>query len=681
MTVPGVEADLSRARLQLLDKRKEIRETVHQHFRELVAVSDHALLINEKTEGLCNSFARMTTLSRALRLRAASARLAGNSPNNAPESRPPPSPRPLYPIVDAVLSVNGRILSHIRRSEFNDVAHIIETQIPELIGSLQGAEVPESLRQICKPHISTFPSIKDRVTKYCLQAIASDSPSSLAPLVDCIRLLRQVSGCPADMQFWAYRERLLENMAALPEMVRAYDLTIAAAQKLSLAMNDKFVDRFGSSQGHICTCLYTELHQADAQQILARVIDLKQEVVEFRSSNKYDMPTHDIYDIIEAKTKELVQLSVRRTISELGLVLSSLDVSLLEASLASLTADIAKCDSVYSHDEVTKMIGKELDTKLSALAVETDRGTSAAVACGELIACVAGDSKPVTDCPCMKSLKPFLSVSIDQLTTLEKDSFDLVMDEVALGSASRCQDAKLFGTQEGRNRILILNYATTTDNQVEVPAHVSAFVYTVIFDVCVKIVSLPVSSQVVATRSAKSSLCRFFSSFFNNSSQAMSIQTLFDLHVVALLTSSPEEDPDHDFLSSRTLESVQGVVLSDPVDLVLYKELLRKCAMNSVSKNSLIFQPLLSSNPAAALIKSMDPLPLSGGSFARSLVAGGDRAVDRFNTLPVSRSAKPVNATPQQPVASNSGDAPSAAPAFNLTSFFNQVGKITLGSK
>ena len=130
--------------------------------------------------------------------------------------------------------------------------------------------------------------------------------------------------------------------------------------------------------------------------------------------------------------------------------------------------------------------------------------------------------------------------------------------------------------------------------------------------------------------------------------------------------------------------------LADPVDLLLYRDLIRRAALVAVSRNAILFQPLLAQNPLFAHLTST-PLPVDivSGPLTASLVNKGESVCDRFTTLPVSRSIAAATRTGSQaPTPASASQSkrgnmsvPTVFNANSVTSFFNQVGKITLGSK
>ena len=693
-TVYELDSGLSKARLALLDKRKEIRETVHEHYKELIGVTDRAECMNEKTELIANSYSRMATLGRALRVKAATAKLSGDSPrHDLVSDAVDDNLTATLSTIETILSLNGRVLQCAIQMKFSEVATIIRSEIPPLASLSVVVHIPSQFQAICAREIASFSVIPARVRTHCMKALQSPSLLSKVAFVDCINLIRFIDGDSSTLtdEFWNRRTALLLSTKKVADLIQLYDLTLAVCQETSIRVDEGFVTQFGSIHGAIANQLFNELHHAPLHKVGEQYVTITAILARFRETNTYTFPSliggidanvADTAVFIAAKFKQIAELAIRNSLADLAVQFDTLEVGTLENAVSGLTKEAVRFN-LWPRDAAVGVVGTELAKRLIAAAVDSDRGQQVGVSLSVLIASIegtpAGEIASPDDTPCLRQMAPSLTTAVTKLRELQKDSFDVHFDELCFELSAKGGDGLMAVVPMGGQC-----------DQVAVPTHLSPPVFHVVFEISIAVISLPPVCHSVATQSAKSALSRFFCSRFSNPTHTFTIQTLFDAAALVILASGIDEDSDYDYLSTQVYANVVSRCLADPVDLLLYRDLIRRAALVAVSRNAILFQPLLAQNPLFAHLTST-PLPVDivSGPLTASLVNKGESVCDRFTTLPVSRSIAAATRTGSQaPTPASASQSkrgnmsvPTVFNANSVTSFFNQVGKITLGSK
>lgn len=649
-----------------MDKRKELRDIVLGHYADLIGVADHAVSVSEKTETILNGFSRMSSLGRALRVRAATAHLSNQMGSVSPPSIPAESDSGVTKsLVESIVSLNGRVLSSVNVMDFAQVYEIIHSEKPRIISKFKDELVPEEYRGICLREIGSFSKLDARVVSYCYRSLSSASLDSLENMTQCVKLLKTL--CENANEYWSRRSMLLSSLRTPWDLVRHFDLSIACSTESSIPLDPEFVNHFGTHTGAISRAILSDFSQLELFAMGRKYFDLKNRLDVFRVKNgSMHIPSSsdvDVSCILENAVRSQIFESVGSWISEMKIDFETFEIKKIEEKISDLIKQVLEFDLV-PRSEILRAISIKLGAKLHAASLESDRTVQSGVNVSVfLVQAVSEASSAFSEVISGLSFE-----SLARLREFQKDCFDMHFEETVNRADVRkdAQIASKYGKAES----------------IDIPCHVSAFVFEILLGTIGKIAKLSIESHGIASMSAKSALCRFFSAYFS-SLKSPNLQSLFDLSVVLMLTSSVHKDPDHEYLSTSVLRTLEDSVLKEQVDLLLYRDLIKTCAFLAISKNRLIFQILTSSNPMFAHHDSLslDPNTLIPSSVLEGLARLGESTPDRFPTLPVSRSmtaqqtqssAKPLGKKQIQPNVFSA--------ASSVTSFLNQVGKITLGS-
>jgi hypothetical protein len=208
--------------------------------------------------------------------------------------------------------------------------------------------------------------------------------------------------------------------------------------------------------------------------------------------------------------------------------------------------------------------------------------------------------------------------------------------------------------------------------RIRLPIRPSPSLEKAVVDACKFIVQLPSYVTEYATRSFKKA-------FKWSMPNTPDLVTLLDAHYMEILLSSLD---DH---NTDIVSQVESIVLTDPVDQVIYRQVIRRSAVDVCVRNQRVLEPLLVKNPAFAhAVTCMGEFEIVQEA---DLI---DKTCDRFSMLPVQRQtvvtttgpSSRCGSAPQHTVAPTRLSTASLVSGFNtntVTSFFNSVGKITLG--
>ena len=680
MTVRDIDAALSRSRLRLLDKRKEVRECVHKHYRELVGVADHAVRIHQNTEAILNAYERLSSLSRSLKLRAATAQLSQSTliQEVAKESSEPTDDS----FVESLLSFRPRILFHANQADFSAITDQLKTELPLL--KKQASAFTDStasgIAELISEEVEMLSEVDSLVVSCCWRALSSFQVETVSCFKASISLLTEFSFESFLGEFWQRRAALLtgNSNAQSLDLLKSFDLTIAGALACNIDLNEDFVNQFGGPNGYLASKLFRELtssinDEKSISSIFEKYVAVRDSLDDFRrNAGIKDNDANDLSVIITSVIRRIANDCVQTGLS--GIRIESLRLEALIRSVNGLVSELTRF-GVFEKEEAESLVGDKLSNALQSSVRDTDREK---VVSGIHACQLLSSMKDGGDLNSFSS--PSLSESIEELA---RDSLDWFFDTVCSKQTSLRFDYEEPDTTEVTN---VYNFGKKlTEEDVLVPRYVSPFVFDVIFGTCVEITKLPDVCWSIGIDSAKMALVRFFSSFYSSGTVGhLSIQTLFDCASAVLLCSSLRaQDDAFTYFSKSVYNQLESRILVDSVDVVLYKEVIQRSAFEMVTRNACIFQPLLQQNPLiihyqSVWASSASPVVV-GGSILSSLARNGEVRVDRFPSLPVSKSAVAPKPPTAQPVRTNSGTANDKAVAPSLTSFFNQVGRITLG--
>jgi len=685
-----VESMLSRARLQLLDKRKEVRKTVHDHYRDLIGVSNHAMNVQKQVDSLQAAYTKMISLSRHLRVKAATGQLAGeSSPRLRSTSSMSSTNEEQIMAIERQLSLNGRILFLANKYDFASISHILETE-------LSNSAIPNPNAAFIS-RMNTQ-DLKDRILKYCMKALGSSNMDTVEKFTNCISLINKV-GDPASLSvslagdFWARRCALLDSLKAMgsnvpvSQLIIHYDLSTIVADQCGLPPTKDILDRYGSHQGVIGLALFEALHVgvADLETLSNRYKLISSEVSIFRSSMQIKFPSDDT--ILVPIMRQVAELVVRSSIANtIDLHINQTGWSIHDAN-ENLYRVIDACNMHFPNDKFSPIIGQELGKQLNAAVVSLQQQERSvlrsAVHLSALLHALSGKEL-------LPSITSYSSKHVSAIVNLDRlggDSnrltgFDAIADYV---DAKIIEKIRFFVFEEFENFFTsIINDIPSSASSswgsvrtrqeadvLSVPIRPSPRVEIAVITVSKRILQMPMYTQSNATRSAKVVIRKKFP---NHPSSKPTLSDLFDAHYLDIVLSSLEDD------NGDSISEVEETVLADPVDRVLYKDLIRRCAMDACIANRRLLGPLLMKNPvfASAVSASGPPVEIIRES---ELIDVG--ACERFPTLPISaRRRSSTSTTP--PVIGPPVRGSSLVGGFNansVTSFFSSVGKITLGNR
>ena len=672
MSVGDLETRLSGARLKLLDKKKQVREAVHEHYLDLVAVSDHAVRITENADSLVNAYSRIPLLCRSLRLKGATAQLSspaevaddsvGLQSHESTEDRD----------LESLLSFKAKILFLANGIDFQEILKQMSDELPHL-KELSRQYLKHELVDASRP----VDGLESLIVSGCWRAISSPRLDTTTQFVACLKLLQRFVPEGVQGEFWQRRAALVINSQEILDQMRVFEITLCAANISGIGISEEFLGQFGSTNGLIASNLMKSLGDCTLPKIFDRYVDMREAMEDFRKSANIVRGQFDIFETVDHVIKQLVEKAVISSLENLAI--ETLRMDALRTCLTGLVSEISRFNTIFSLSEAETVVGRILDDKLFAVSVESDRNQ---LGCG------------IRASEMLHSLKQggeffnlSVSRSIERLEDLERDTFDMYFDNVCADLSKEqtaagfelCADPALVPS--------VFNYGRAVEKDVLVPTHLSPYAFHVCFGLVVKLIDLPIPSWTSAISSMKTSLTRLFISRISSQASPRTMQALFDVACVMFLCSALKESPDYEYFVSNAYEKFQSEVLVDQVDLILYRDLIKTSAFIAVAhRNCHIFQPFLLQNPLVSHYASrgIDPASITAGSILDSLAGKGQSQLDRFPTLPV---AKTVLAAPGKPAAPQPAatrrqtSAPANSMANSVTSFFNQVGKITLGGK
>jgi hypothetical protein len=620
------ETTLSSARLKLLEKRKEIREAVHEHYRDLIGVSDHAANIGDNCDSIHSNFSKVLSLNEELMARSTSRTL---QPIVA--SVPPPSP-PIAPDVR-----EGQILFSLMKHDFRSVLSIVQKSLHP-------------------------PSSIPRIDRYCVLGMSSASLDEVESLHDCLSLLTLVS--PVDSlsdRFWAARSELLRSLSQLGLlMLRHFELSLCLARDKGWAVPAGFLSEFGGSDGLVAASLFTVFHH------FSKLPQLVSEYHRVASSSDYSDETQTV---LLSAARRVGELCVRTAVADDTDIDFSrgIDLSRMDQDIGSLLVSLDSFPLLDTSPEC--VVGAELSKRILQVCHESEYSMEIGIRSGQLCAAIRGEHAMrdhenippivaidyVDYCPNLVRMNGFLDSAVSALETLSETCFDQYWE-------NRVKNWKYIPVSPICRPGTVVVQSTT----ITIPTGPSPRLFELCLRISQELATVP--SYLDAACYAKKYFARQM--FHDHSTDTMNFQTLFDLHFITIFVSHVN---DTDKSLSEKLATVEKIVLADAVDWLLYRDIIRVSAMESVARCSTLLHPLVCrSNPLYTY--SVEHIRRRGHPEI-TLVPSQDmttvEAIDRFDVLPVSR-AKP--AVPKKQPATGGFNTNS------VTSFFNQVGRITLGS-
>jgi len=667
MSGRDVEATLSRSRLKLMDKKKEVRECVHEHYLDLVGVADHAIEIERNAEAIMASYDRLLSLSRSLRMRATSVQLSAPVAHSSKPSNSSGITASPLAAMNSWVSRRANILFHANNMHFRPISEILSAKSMEaaaLEGEKPDKDTSNLLNDILALETGEAAELNDLVVSCCWRALSSPNLITQPALVDCITLLRQCATELSLGEFWQRRTELVSKSLQAGDQLKFFDLTVSGALASDMILDSEFVSQLtgllSKKVGEALTNNNPSLHES-----FERYIALKDSLEDFRKSASINC-VDDRFDIANTVLDVIRTISEQSVTSALsGIQIDKLKLEVLVKSTTGLVSELTRF-GVYSQSQAEDLVGSKLHFALSESIKDSDlENVKTGMHAAELAFALQEG----------QMLGQFSSASIRaSLESLAGDSFDWFFDNICLGT--KVSDFPVTVSQYAMKNVY--NYGTGKDD-VLVPSRLSPQVMGVIFAVIQELVDLPNFCWAFAgIDSAKSALIRFFTSYFTIRIPTPNLQTLFDASSLVLLCSCSKSTEAYNFFSKTVYMRLEESVLADSVDSLLYKDLIKVSAFESALRNINIFQPLFFQNPLYMHFKATvgQTVAVSPGSLLESLVGRGEKASDRFPSLPVGRT--PV----QQKVAEKpKKSAPQVAEKPSITSFFNQVGRITLGSK
>ena len=657
-----LEARVSSMRLKLMDKRKELRETVHEHYTDLIGVADHAVSVSGKTEIILNGSARMNSLGRALRVRAATAQLSQHTAT-PPEQIPPENANVEGMLaVEAILSLNGRLLNGVNVMNFTKAQEMLEFEIPGLIKKFEEGIVLEEYRLLCLHEIESFSNASDRVKTYCWRSLSSASLDDAERMCQCVALLKKCAGNNVN-EFWSRRSMVLASFDSSWALMHHFHLSVLCATKSEIPLDAEFISHYGTNEGVISSVINKEFSSLESQAVRERYFELKKNIADLRLGGRNCVPEIDVLTILEFQAKRFIKESIGLEISKLEFNFDNFDVQKVEESVTNLFIGMFSFDLIPS-SEILSEISREMIVRINTGCQESDRSKRSGVNTSVLINRIEDASSTST----LNELFPYLSDSIQRLRDHQKDCFEMHFDEIVNEAANSNTAKKSFPS------------FSSFGGNFHVPTHLSAFLLSVILQTEKEITNLPSHCHSMASISAKSALSRFFCAHFTSSllTNLLNLQSLFDLHSVIILTSSPSSSADdYEYLSTQILRDVEESVLSEHVDSLLYKDSIKISAYLSIARNKALFQPLILANPMFSHHSAIHESETTNHTSLMDAVAPLPTG-DKFPTLPVSRSM--ISSGPAQIQAPKKQQSNNMFSASSVSSFLNQVGKITLGS-
>ena len=689
-----IESALSRARLELLDKRKEIRETVHSHYGDLIRVSDHALCMSDRIDSLSNTFSHMLSLTKALRVRVATSQLCNEADdfivsgesNGASSSTSDD-------LVHCILSLNGRVMFAMSQCNFDTISQIVKEELPTLRANSQ--TLPRSLESLWKPELESFACLNERILLGCKVFLGSPALQSSLQIRDCVRLM-EAAGCSSSEVasiYWSRRTELLLSTPAVALLVKLFDLSIAAALASNIKLVDEFVSRFGTSNGVVGTALFNEFHNLNLGSMRRQFEDLKAAshdedfVVEVPGMDPslFHSPT-----FLTARMKQVIELAVRNVVSDLRFDIHSGDWSLaLIGTRLDQVVEQVLLFGIFSRSEVIGLLGKEVDSRFLALCVEYESGltlnwlnvaTNAALLVESVTCADICSLPPLPDI--MVSGNLFHPAEINACSACISE-FPVMRSIGNLRELSLLSFSKYFqtlfeaGTLHSTTNAIISVQVT----QGLVPITPTPALLELLLKLASAVQTLPEYMHASASVGGKRVLTSLLAKRLSTC-QTNSLQDLVDAQFGIICTSSVEFDESHEKLLAHVYPELEARVLADPVDHRLFSEVAKKAALVAVSRCVNLLYPLLAVNPLYAHAKegidlTQFPQPALSNQVMAPLLK------EKFSALPVAKNITP-RSLPLSVNASKRGSLSAGVSALTnntVTSFFNQVGKITLGSK
>jgi hypothetical protein len=445
------------------------------------------------------------------------------------------------------------------------------------------------------------------------------------------------------------------------DQLKLFDLTVSAASQSGLDLSSDFISQFGSSTGLIASRLTEELRTELIEKVHARYTSLREGVEDFRLHAKISkVPGVNILNsCLDQVVREICTRAVHSALENVDI--ETLRIEVLVRSVNGLISEISRFADIFSPEASESLVSGALDKRLFLNSVECDgKKLASGMKSSELLHALRNDLGRLD-----------ITKSLSRIEELERDSFDIYFDSV-------CADLAGTHTEVGA----CIGFGRAVDKDIPVPTHMTSGLFGMVFGVSIKISELPNVAWSAAVESAKTALIRVYTARIR-SERSPTLQTLFDAACLLVLCSSIRESSDYAFFQSDVYKNLQEQVLSDKVNLILYRELIMQSAFLAVGRsNEAILHVFIVNNPLVLYYGTSELPVIEVSSVLDSLVGRGSETVERFPVLPIT---KTVVAQSSKAVAASKAAAPkrqtSAPIANSVTSFFNQVGKITLGSK
>ena len=686
-----VEAMLSRARLELLEKKREIRDTVRENYKELVGVSNHASKASKLCDSVFATYERMLNLSKNLRLKAATIQLAASSSPTAREATKvaPTENSDELTIIHESLSLNWRIMSHAKKFDFLAISKMLDQLDTDPTESSRFSHLSQSFQ-------NPMDVVRSRIESYCIHALGSVLMNSRQRCFDCVSLLKKVSsGVDIASIFWSRRTSLLDSIirtnAPCIQAVIHYDLSCGIAMEYGFGVPVDVYARYGKADGAIGIAMFEELHRVSSLGLLSQIYkSMREQFTQSRTYDSVDLSV-DLIDPIVQQVTELLVRSVMANQLDLGIHDSDWNLQSLNSTIEQVIHD---CETdlrhLFSENDIVRVIGQELGKQLVAACVSVRQVTASnprikAVNMSKILSAFSGQTgtRNITESTTIsfkRSIVPLIGIDFvpsspglervgDCIETLPKlESF--VGEEF-----SRYWEIVVKENKPTTYR-KITGYTVLNSSEIALPMYPSQPVADLVVPICVALVELPVHAWPHAVKSAKNFILE------NVPTLEKTVQGLFDLNWILTLTSSMEDGNRYTELSERVYEEVEQVALSDPLDRAIYKDLIKRAGYVACVRQRVLLGPLIhSGNPR--YLHGFSNVNSDEIKIRQERIEPLDSTVERFPTLPLAKTVIPAAqpAAVKRPPANDSrrSSVQTAGVSLNaatssVTSFFNSVG-------
>ena len=686
-----VESMLSRSRLELLEKKREIRDTVRDNYKELVGVSSHASASSDRCNSVYVTYEKMLSLSKNLRLKAATIQMNGpvSGERSDPDGMVNLSPDKID-LIHERLSLNARIMYHAQKFEF--------AAISNLLGQVE----PPSQEALSENRfLSRFEeapgTVFSRIETYCMRSLGSTLMNTRERCWECMSLLKRVSGGEnLSSDFWSRRMQLIDSIiktnAPTIQAIIHYDLSCSVGAEFGFSVPADIHAKYGAADGVIGIALFDEIHRSSSVRLVAQIYkSTREQFSKSRSDSSHDLSTF-LIDPIFVQVTELLVRSIIANQLDLSIHDPEWNINSLNKTIETLIHD---CESDLSHlfspqNDLLRVIGQELGKQLVAVCVSLSQNVSAdpkimGINMSKILASLTGgsDSRPdmSSSIPFKRSIAPLIGIDyLPPSLGLERIS-DSIETVPKLESFICDQFMKYFTKlveNQQKNHRSITGYTVLNSAEVSVPMSPSPEISKKILPLSSSLIELPTFCLPYATKSAKAYIADHCAVI------EKSLQGLFDLNFILTITSSMNDSVTYLRLSEQVYRETESVALADPLDRAIYKDLIRRAAYVYCVKNRIHFGPLVDSgNPR--YIHGFPNCDVDEIKIRHDRIEPLDDRIDRFPTLPLAKTKVEPVKRPAADIDSRRGSASTASVSLNaatnsVTSFFNSVGsKITLG--